>query len=365
MADIKVKQEPASLDALLALKKKQEEAQSRPVFMTKAQREALAKEEQEKKEAAEKQKLKEAEDSRKRMTEAAKKEEREKGRHIHLAIFLSNVKIIERKVEERHRRHRRGGSPRRSRSRSPRERERKNKDDKKIEAEQKEKLKEEAIRSRYLGKGREKRKRTRKLHERKFVFDWDETDDTSKDYDRLYEERHQIQFFGRGALAGMDGKCLFPKDSNQNVYFLVNSQRKKNAEFYNGLLEQRRTEEEQEKEDSRVDNLVKKEKREAWDDRHWTQKTIDEMRPRDWRIFREDFNIAIKGGKVPHPIRNWEEAGLPKDVYDTIISVGYKGNVFVIILSLDIVQTLFFRTHSDSASSYSHWPSESGHYRSR
>lgn len=79
MADIKVKQEPASLDALLALKKKQEEAQSRPIFMTKAQREAIAKKEQEEKEALEKQKLKDAEESRKRMLDAAKKEEREKG----------------------------------------------------------------------------------------------------------------------------------------------------------------------------------------------------------------------------------------------------------------------------------------------
>ena len=296
MADIKLKQEPASLDALLAMKKKQEEAQSRPVFMTKAQREALAKKEQEEKEAAEKQKLKDAEESRKRMLDTAKKEEREK----------------EREREDRHRRHRRGGSPsssrRRSRSRSPRDRKGKDEAKNEKESEQKEKLMEEAIRSRYLGKEREKKKRTRKLHERKFVFDWDENDDTSKDYDNLYEERHQIQFFGRGALAGMD----------------VNSQRKKNAEFYNGLLEQRRTGEEQEKEDTRVDNLAKKEKKEAFDDRHWTEKTLDEMRPRDWRIFREDFNIAIKGGKIPNPLRNWEEAGLPKEVYDTILAVGYK-----------------------------------------
>uniref|UniRef100_A0AC34F3J0 RNA helicase n=1 Tax=Panagrolaimus sp. ES5 TaxID=591445 RepID=A0AC34F3J0_9BILA len=293
MADIKVKQEPASLDALLALKKKQEEAQSKPVFMTKAMREALAKQEQEKKDAAEKQKLKEAGDSRKRMLETAKKEEREK----------------EREREDRHRRHRRGSPRRRSRSRSRSPRDKKSKDDKKEkEAEQKEKLMEEAIRSRYLGKEREKKKRTRKLHERKFVFDWDENDDTSKDYDNLYEERHQIQFFGRGALAGMD----------------VNSQRKKNAEFYNGLLEQRRTGEEQEHEDQRIENLAKKEKKEQFDDRHWTQKALDEMRPRDWRIFREDFNIAIKGGKIPNPLRNWEEAGLPQEVYDTILAVGYK-----------------------------------------
>jgi len=48
------------------------------------------------------------------------------------------------------------------------------------------------------------------------------------------------------------------------------------------------------------------------------------MSDRDWRIFREDFNITIKGGRVPRPMRNWEEMNLPKDIYDIIMEVGYK-----------------------------------------
>ncbi|VDN88977.1 unnamed protein product [Brugia pahangi] len=48
------------------------------------------------------------------------------------------------------------------------------------------------------------------------------------------------------------------------------------------------------------------------------------MTERDWRIFREDFNISIKGGRVPKPLRNWEEAGLPAEVFDVIMKIGYK-----------------------------------------
>ena len=31
------------------------------------------------------------------------------------------------------------------------------------------------------------------------------------------------------------------------------------------------------------------------------------MSERDWRIFREDHEIIIKGGRVPIPIRNWTD----------------------------------------------------------
>jgi len=50
----------------------------------------------------------------------------------------------------------------------------------------------EAIKDRYLGMLK-KKKRIRRLNERKFVFDWDAGDDTSHDYNPLYNEKHQIQ----------------------------------------------------------------------------------------------------------------------------------------------------------------------------
>jgi len=47
------------------------------------------------------------------------------------------------------------------------------------------------------------------------------------------------------------------------------------------------------------------------------------MTDRDWRIFREDNDIIIKGGRVPNPIRYWNEAILPPIILDAITSLGY------------------------------------------
>lgn len=49
----------------------------------------------------------------------------------------------------------------------------------------------EAIKERYLGLIKKKR-RVRRLNDRKFVFDWDASEDTSVDYNPLYKERHQV-----------------------------------------------------------------------------------------------------------------------------------------------------------------------------
>ena len=76
-----------------------------------------------------------------------------------------------------------------------------------------------AIKDRYLGQAK-KKKKVRKQNERKFVFDWDAGDDTSNDYNPLYRDRHQIQMYGRGYIAGMD----------------IKSQRKESGKFYDKLL---------------------------------------------------------------------------------------------------------------------------------
>jgi ATP-dependent RNA helicase DDX23/PRP28 len=47
---------------------------------------------------------------------------------------------------------------------------------------------------------------------------------------------------------------------------------------------------------------------------HWTQKPLAAMTERDWRIFREDFDIRVKGGKAPLPLRNWEEGHLADSI---------------------------------------------------
>jgi ATP-dependent RNA helicase DDX23/PRP28 len=54
------------------------------------------------------------------------------------------------------------------------------------------------------------------------------------------------------------------------------------------------------------------------------EKPVDEMTERDWRIFKEDFNITTKGGRVPNPWRNWDEGNLPKALRKVIEDLGYE-----------------------------------------
>ncbi|CDW52257.1 Helicase C and DEAD domain containing protein [Trichuris trichiura] len=159
---------------------------------------------------------------------------------------------------------------------------------------------------RYLGLQQKKKKRSRRLHERKFIFDWDAGEDTSNDYNPLYKEKHEVQFFGRGHVAGID----------------LRSQKKSQSQFYGNLLERRRTDAEKEQQEST--KVRAKEAKQKWDDRHWRQKSLEEMAERDWRIFREDYNISIKGGNVPKPLRSWEDGNFPQEVLDVIHKVGYE-----------------------------------------
>ncbi|ORZ22116.1 P-loop containing nucleoside triphosphate hydrolase protein [Absidia repens] len=165
----------------------------------------------------------------------------------------------------------------------------------------------QAIRDRYFGGDRRKRK-IRKMNDRKFVFDWDAGEDTSSDFNPLYANRHNAQMFGRGHIAGID----------------IKEQKKKQSAFYNSLLKERRTDEEMDRARELAEMATKKEAKTKWDDRHWTDKSLEAMTERDWRIFKEDYSIATKGGSVPHPIRQWHESGLPKRVLDIIDQVGYK-----------------------------------------
>lgn len=74
----------------------------------------------------------------------------------------------------------------------------------------------------------------------------------------------------------------------------------------------------------RLKKIKSKEEKQRWDERHWTQKSLNEMTERDWRIFREDYNIAIKGGRIPNPLRSWKESGLTKSILEIIDKCGYR-----------------------------------------
>eukprot|EP01017_Pseudomicrothorax_dubius_P041139 TRINITY_DN6553_c0_g1_i5.p1 TRINITY_DN6553_c0_g1~~TRINITY_DN6553_c0_g1_i5.p1 ORF type:complete len:476 (-),score=129.20 TRINITY_DN6553_c0_g1_i5:149-1576(-) len=58
--------------------------------------------------------------------------------------------------------------------------------------------------------------------------------------------------------------------------------------------------------------------------KHWSEKKMEEMSERDWRIFREDNDIIIKGGPVPVPMRTWDESKLPRNLTETVRKAGYK-----------------------------------------
>ncbi|KAJ8016281.1 hypothetical protein DPEC_G00005570 [Dallia pectoralis] len=277
----KSKVQPLSLEELLAKKKAEEEAEAKPKFLSKAEREA---------EALKRREL-EMEDRKKAIDEERKKRR----------VFQDIGRKMMEDPQERDRRERR--------ERMERENNGEQEDDgrQKIR-EEKDKGKElQAIKERYLG-GTKKRRRTRHLNDRKFVFEWDASEDTSTDYNPLYKEKHQVQLYGRGFIAGIDLK----------------QQKRDQSHFYGDLMETRRTMEEKEQEEVRLKKVRKKEAKQRWDDRHWSQKKLDEMADRDWRIFREDYSITTKGGKIPNPIRNWKEYDLPPHIVEVIDNCGYK-----------------------------------------
>ncbi|XP_061760569.1 probable ATP-dependent RNA helicase DDX23 [Nerophis ophidion] len=277
----KEKVQPLSLEELLAKKKAEEQAEAKPKFLSKAEREAEALKRREQ----------ETEEKRRLM-----EEERKKRR-----MFQDIGRKMMEDPQERERRERR--------ERMERENNGNEEDDGRVKMrEEKDKGKElQAIKERYLG-GLKKRRRTRHLNDRKFVFEWDASEDTSVDYNPIYKEKHQVQLYGRGFIAGIDLK----------------QQKREQSRFYGDLMEKRRTMEEKEQEETRLKKMRKKEAKQRWDDRHWSQKKLDEMTDRDWRIFREDYSITTKGGKIPNPIRNWKEYQLPAHILEVIDKCGYK-----------------------------------------
>ena len=159
----------------------------------------------------------------------------------------------------------------------------------------------EMIKATYLGLKKEKKKIIKPSEKFKFVFDWDTNEDTSKDINPLYNIKHEIRpQFGRGYIAGID-----PKEQDKDYRkFLENEEKRTGNEGITKKL-------------STLDKAVLPVK-------HWTQKALEEMTERDWRIFKEDFNISTKGGSIPVPLRYWKESKLHQRILDAIERVGYK-----------------------------------------
>jgi len=158
----------------------------------------------------------------------------------------------------------------------------------------------EEIKKQYLGI-KEQRKRVIKPSEKYArVFDWDLDDDTSKEHNQIYKNRTFFKpGYGKGFIAGID-----PEEQIK--------------EYRKQLPETKR---------EKFDKIASKpdvEKQHNITRKHWSEKLLEDMTDRDWRIFKEDFNISARGRDIPRPIRSWRESELPASLLDAIEKVGYK-----------------------------------------
>ncbi|OAQ70548.1 DEAD/DEAH box helicase [Pochonia chlamydosporia 170] len=292
---------PLDIEEILRQKKAADAAAAKPRFIPKAQRERMA-------------------------AEQAKKDEEEKRRKI-------TEEAQKRKQDERKWAARSNGTPSTTNGISngpaqaptaPRSMNQRKGDNKKGDKPNGDKKSAEDIeaslfRSRYLGpevnqqsnfSAKKKRMRTT---EKKFNFEWDLEDDTSRDNDPIYKN----QTINRGGShAGLGGE--FDEEAERRA--------RKRAR----LIEERDVEHGRERARGIMEDFYRarakaKERAERTGlGRHWSEKKLEEMRERDWRIFKEDFGISTKGGAIPDPMRNWEESGLPGRLLDIVDRVGYK-----------------------------------------
>lgn len=152
----------------------------------------------------------------------------------------------------------------------------------------------------------------------KFDFDWKASEDTSEDLNDLYKNKAVVAFrFGRGTLAGIDEE----------------EQLKANKNTWETLLSDRKTRFQSTKDYDTFragKKAIKKKaklqrKREELLSRHWSEKELEDMTQRDWRIFKEDFRITTKfGGRLPNPIRFWGESELPEKILDNVKKAKFR-----------------------------------------
>ncbi|GLT92426.1 hypothetical protein SLE2022_102650 [Rubroshorea leprosula] len=174
----------------------------------------------------------------------------------------------------------------------------------------------EATKEHYIGSKKPKRKVMKITEKFRFSFDWENTEDTSRDVNSLYQNPHEAQLlFGRGFRAGVDRreqKKLAAKNAKE---MLEEIRRKEGVELKPGLA---------------AAQILREEAADMYDsfdmrlDTHWSLKKLEEMTERDWRIFREDLNISYRGSKIPRPMRSWGESKLSPELLKAIERIGYK-----------------------------------------
>ena len=169
------------------------------------------------------------------------------------------------------------------------------------------------IKQRYMGADQNQstfsaKKKRRRTTEKKFNFEWNAEEDTSPDYNPLYQARAEAKFYGRGRLGGF-AEDVADSAARSYAKALQETDRDSGKARAKEMMEMER----RRKEEGGRSSL----------DKHWSDKKLEHMRERDWRIFKEDFNISTKGGAIPNPMRSWAESGLPKKLLDVVDLVGY------------------------------------------
>ncbi|KJP87180.1 hypothetical protein AK88_03227 [Plasmodium fragile] len=235
----------------------------------------------------------------------------------------------------------------------------------------------EIIKQQYLGLNKRKKKMQKPSEKFRniFNFEWDQSEDTSRnDTNPLYQNRLEPQLlFGRGYIAGIDVReqrkknNFYDKLVQNRINFSVkkgamedNSLKKElhhrsgtkagsksehgapltsenGASIHLGMSAMANTPNPMEHltnpnnqslsisktgefiYEPKVNNIIV-----DVHNKHWSEKKREEMTDRDWRIFREDNEIYIKGGIVPAPIRRWEESNLSSDLLKAIKKAKYE-----------------------------------------
>jgi ATP-dependent RNA helicase DDX23/PRP28 len=166
----------------------------------------------------------------------------------------------------------------------------------------------------------------------KFMFDWEPEQDTSRDLNPLYAAPHEAALqFGRGLRAGVDRKEAKTAAAAAEAAALARSRAAVAAadggDAATGPSREERAAAAEAERRALAVSLAKEDRyekaRATAAQPHWSSKALEEMSERDWRIFREDHAIAVKGGKVPFPFRTWAEAPLPEPILRAVEKVGY------------------------------------------
>ncbi|KAI0898422.1 P-loop containing nucleoside triphosphate hydrolase protein [Annulohypoxylon nitens] len=300
---------PLDIEEILRKKKEANDAAAKPRFIPKAERERLAAEKE--KEEEERRKRKAQEESQNKSTSkstGARDLDRRYGDRRD-RDYAPNVPTGPKAMRQSGRDRRDDYENRDAREKSKG----KNESTGKKKRPPPEEAEAASIRARYMGPEMNQstfsaKKKRRRTTDKKFNFEWDAEEDTTQIHNPIYAERAEPTFFGRGRLAG------FGDDMTEE-----------NAKKYAESLIERDPENGRQRAQELLDMMQKAKERANRNGlgKHWSEKKLEDMRERDWRIFKEDFGISTKGGLIPNPMRNWQESGLPRRLLEIINKVGY------------------------------------------